>query len=170
MKHSLLFLSLPLFLLSSCGPSNGGTDEKFMTKNVETLIDNMNNKDVDAIYETFSNNRKNAIPTLKDDIKSLCDYYQGGKLKKWIKYGGSGSKTYYENHKKRLTIHDSFQVECENQSYTIAISWRRYDSWEKDNIGLWLIEMSEYEEGVNWPNKDTKITVGEEEKSTSENQ
>ena len=156
MKHSLLFLSLPLFLLSSCGPSNGGTDEKFMTKNVETLIDNINNR--------------NAIPTLKDDIKSLCDYYQGGKLKKWIKYGGSSSRTYYENHKKRLTIHDSFQVECENQSYTIAISWRRYDSWEKDNIGLWLIEMSEYEKGVNWPNKDTKITVGEEEKSTSENQ
>ena len=104
MKHSLLFLSLPLFLLSSCGPLKGGTDEKFMTKNVETLIDNINNKDVDAIYETFSISRKNAIPTLKDDIRSLCDYYQGGKLKKWIKYGGSGSKTYYENHKIRLTI------------------------------------------------------------------
>ena len=71
MKHSLLFLSLPLFLLSSCGPSNGGTDEKFMTKNVETLIDNMNNKDVDAIYEAFSINRKNAIPTLKDDINMV---------------------------------------------------------------------------------------------------
>ena len=157
MKHSLLFALLPVFLLSSCTSSG---DEKFMTKKVETLITQINEKKIDDIFDTFSKNKQNEIPTLRDEIVALCDYYQGGAFKKWILHGGSASNTKYEKGKKILNIYDNFQVECEYKSYTFAIRWTRYDDWNKDNIGLNTIEVSTYTEGVMWPDPETKVTVG----------
>ena len=162
MKHSLLFAVLPLILLSSCTFNDEKFlgDEKFMTKKVETLIAQINEKKVDEIYDTFSKNKQNETPTLRDEIVSLCDSYQGGTFKKWIYHGGGSSGAHYDHGKRKLRIYDKYQVECEYKSYTFAIRWIRYDDWDKDNIGLTTIAVSEYTEGVMWPDPETQVTVG----------
>ena len=55
MKHSLLFAVLSLILLSSCTfyDEKFFGDEKFMTKKVETLIAQINEKKIDDIFGTF---------------------------------------------------------------------------------------------------------------------
>ncbi len=53
------------------------TDESVMAEKIQQSGDYTKDRDVDKIYEVFSVETKEAVPSLKDGILDLLDFFKG---------------------------------------------------------------------------------------------
>ena len=74
MKKAILVLPI---ILSLTGCDILRTDESVMAEKIQQLGDYIKDRDVDRIYDVFSVETKEAVPSLKDDILDLFDFFKG---------------------------------------------------------------------------------------------
>lgn len=108
-------------------------------------MENVENKNFDILYETFSQITKNENANLKDEILALCNFYEGNFVE------------IYNNNTHALITDDAikdrkyvttyifnYSILTSKDSFSFIFNWRIRDDFDKNNEGLIGVFVEKY--------------------------
>ena len=132
-----------LITLSGCKFSLTG--DNLAQKNFETFISNVENKNYEALYETFSKITKTENNNLNNEILALCDFYKGS----FVEIYNNNTHALItddaiHNRKYVTTYIFNYSILTSEDSFSFIFNWRITDDYDKDNEGLIGVFVEQY--------------------------
>lgn len=147
MKRKITFIALLImaiiitFSLAGCFIDS---DEDIAKKNIEMLLNALDNDDKEGVKKMFSPNIIAGINNFEECIDELLSYYEGDYLE--YKNGGLGT-TNDNDYGKTTKYHDmSYDVTTAKGIYRLGIIWYISDSNVCDNVGIWSLYILKFED------------------------
>lgn len=113
--------------------------DKLNLRMADKIIECINNKDEDGLYNLFSEEVKNTDLTLKDEITHL--YHNiGGKIDSYEKWA-IGSSTSIEKEKNSTSYQSKFKIKINGISYYMYYDNTVKNDFSQENVGLKFIKI-----------------------------
>jgi len=113
--------------------------DKLNLKMADKIIECINNKDEEGLYNLFSDEVKNTDLTLKDEIIYLYNNI-GGRIDSYEKWA-IGSSTSIEKEKNSTSYQSKFKIEINGISYYMYYDNTVKNDFLLENIGLKFIKI-----------------------------
>lgn len=104
---------------------------------MQKIISFLDARDSNGLFNCFSENTRNQVPELRDQINNLFEYYKGTftDFNYDVYYGSGGSSSY--NYSKAITdLEIQYTFFTTDDCYSLYLEWRIEDDYDSKNIGM----------------------------------
>lgn len=141
MKKAILVFPI---ILSLTGCDILRTDESVMAEKIQQLGDYIKDRDVDKIYDVFSVETKEAVPSLKDDILDLFDFFKGT-----IQYVDdlhiyTDCRTSYGSYTYKRIGSKETEIYTDEARYHFSFSYLDVDADNPGSVGFYYMHFDEF--------------------------
>ncbi|MCH3976546.1 MAG: DUF5104 domain-containing protein [Bacilli bacterium] len=147
MRKNNLYIIYPIltfFCFLSLGGCNFESDYDIADKNINQLLEALDNQDRNKIKSIFALSIQTNISSFDDDIDQLFSYYEG----EYESYTSNGVGTTFDRNdgieKKYFDM--SYDVTTTINIYRLGIIWYVKDSSQSENIGIWSLYILKYQD------------------------
>ena len=145
-KNILVIILLAIAVLSCGGKEKMGFDarDRLNKETAEKIIECLNQKDTDGLYNLFSEEVKNNDPYLKDNIQKIINYLNGN-VESYEKWSVS-STTSIEKGQNATYYYSSFKLKINNIEYFMYYIYYPKNDFQLTESGLKSLKIVKVEE------------------------